>query len=155
EATADARAEFLEPSQGVWPVHPLHQYVEQDHRNLFPMPPVRFDGLMAVTGQPDLESFEAKSCCQDAQHRRLVIHDKYAGRRIAPTILGRSLDLLPCQSQVEELVQPRDRKDLMDPRTQVANGQVPPPGEQLLVQAEQCAERRAGAVFDVAEVEEQ
>src|SRR5262249_19125904 len=70
-------------------------------------------------------------------------------------VLGRGLGLLSCPAQVEELVQSRDHKDLLDLRTQVAHDQVPAPGKQLLVQADQRAERRAGDVLHVAEVEEQ
>jgi hypothetical protein len=44
EATADGRTEFVEGGQGVRPVHLRHQHVEQDHSNLFPMPPVQLDG---------------------------------------------------------------------------------------------------------------
>jgi hypothetical protein len=42
----------------------------------------------------------------------------------------------------------------MDLRTQVTDRHVPPSGEQLLVQRDECAERRAGEVFDGAEVEQ-
>ena len=82
-----------------------HQHVEQDHSNLFPMSPVQLDGLLAVTGQPDLDALDAKSCGQDAQHRCLLVHDENAGRGTELTILGRWLSLLPCPSQVEESVQ--------------------------------------------------
>jgi len=119
------------------------------------MPPVQLDGLIAVAGQPDLEALDAKPCGQDAQHRGLIVHDEKAGRGTGRTILGRRLGPRPRQAQVEEPAQARDRKDLMDLRTQVANGQVPAPGEQLPVQADQGVERLAGDVFDVAEVEEQ
>src|SRR5262249_33605281 len=90
---------------------------------------------LAVTGQPDLDALDAKSCGQDAQHRRLVIHDKNADGGTELTLLDRWLGRLPCPAQVEEPVQFRDRKDLLDLRTQVANGHVPPPGEQLLTRS--------------------
>ena len=96
-----------------------------------------------MTGQPDLDALDAKSCGQDAQHRCLIIHDKNDGRGTELTILGRLLSRLPCPSQVEEPVQSRDREALLDLRTQVSNGRFPPLASTFLL----AAQARAGCLF--------
>jgi hypothetical protein len=70
------------------------------------------------------------------------------------TALGPWFALPSGRWHVEDLVQSRDRKDLAELGTQVANGHVPTPGK-FLAQADQRAEQLAGDVLHVGEVEEQ
>src|SRR5205085_11294952 len=55
---------------------------------------------------------------------------------------------------VEELVQARDLEDLVDLRIDIAEDQAALGGLHLLVQRDQLAERGAGEVLDVGEVEQ-